>query len=170
MINKRVIYGLGVIGLIVAGLFIRSCKSDHRLPQAFNTPLAPDTVAQVIVSDRHIAVRTDKSTQATYIPDGGRVNVTINKTGVVQLDVQTAGFTFKPVVGGLITDRLRGALGVEVAYWNRLELYGGVGVPHAVGFVGLGYRLDQVKWLENTSLTVSFDTQKQIGFGLVVHF
>lgn len=168
--NNRIKYGLGLIVALVTFLGIRACNTDRLLPVAFNTPLAPNTAAQIVIQNRHVAVRTDKETKAAYVPDGGLVTATIQKTGVVQLSVQAAAFTFQPVAGVLMSDRPRGALGAELAYWNRLELYGGLGLPSPVGFVGIGYRLDMVRWFENTSVVVIFDSHKQIGFGAVLHF
>lgn len=168
--TNKIKVGLGVILITVAAVFIRACNKDGTPPVAFNVPLDPDTTAQVVVQERHIALRTSKDTKAAYIPDGGEAIGTIQKDGSVNLSVQSAGFTFKPVAGLLFGEQPRGALGVEFAYWNRLELYGGMVFPKPVGFGGLGYRLDQIKWLSNTSAFIGMDTQKFINVGLLTRF
>lgn len=169
MANKIKI-GLGLILVIVGALYIRSCKTDKTPTVAFNAPLSPNAAAQVVVQNRHIAVRTDKETKASYVPDGGYATALIQKDGKLNLSVKSAGLTFKPVAGMICGEHVRGALGAEFAYWNRLELYVGVGFPWPVGFAGAGYRLDQVKMLSNTSLFAGIDTQKYINIGFLVRF
>lgn len=160
-----------VIGTIIGVglLFIRGCFKDHKAP-SFMAPLTEETLAQIAMEDHHIAIRTHRDTQAAYVPDAGRVTANVDKEGKIILDVQNKGFTFKPVMGLMVSTDLRGALGAQVGYWNRFELYVGGGFPKPVAFVGFGYRLDQISFLQNTSLALTYDSKKQIGLVGLLRF
>lgn len=160
-----------IVGTIigVALLFLRGCFVDKQVP-SFKLPLTEDTLAQIAVEDHHIAIRTHKDTKAAYVPAAGGVTAEINKQGHVTLNVQNKGLTFKPVAGVMVSNSIRGAVGAQVGYWNRFELYVGGGFPKPIAFVAAGYRLDQIKYLQNTSLAVAYTSSKELGVGVLVRF
>ncbi len=168
--NPKLKYGLIGTLVIALGLFVRGCFTDGKAPKLFSEPLDPAVHSQLVVSDRHVAIRTDKETKAGYVPSDGHVVITTDKEGKIEFDVKNKGFAVRPVVGLLVTDGVRGALGAQVGYWNRVELHAGLAYPSLIGYGGIGYRLDQFSWTRNTSLLVAYTTSKHIGVGLVVRF
>lgn len=158
-----------VIAIVAAFAWFKGCFKSAELPQ-FNLPLTEDTTAQVAITDRTVAIRTKKTTKASYVPEGGTAIVTVKTDGAVNLHVQSAGFTVRPELGLLITNQARGVVGLQLAYWNRLELHAGLAYPNLVGWAGVGYRLDSISWLRNTSAILTYMTDKAIGGGLVVRF
>lgn len=153
----------------IALLFVRGCFNDKTVP-SFKLPLAEETLAQIAVDSHRIAIRTHTDTQAAYIPDAGGVTAEINREGRINLNVKNKGLTLKPVAGLMVTTSARGIVGVQVAYWNRCELYVGGGFPKPVAFVAAGFRLDQIKYLQNTSLAVAYTSSKELGLGILVRF
>lgn len=172
MFAKAKYIGLGLL-VLVLGLWIRGCLKDRQLPVSFNAPLPKNTAAQVVVTDRHIAVRTNNRAEATYVPDGGSATVTINKDNSFRLNVKDHGLTFRPVVGGMVSSKLRLSLGAQIGYWNRFEIYAGGAVApkplSPVAFVALGYRLDQLH-LRNTSIAIGYNTANEVSGLVLVRF
>jgi hypothetical protein len=150
-------------------LFLRGCFVDKTVP-SFKLPLAEETLAQIAMEDHHIAIRTHRETKAAYVPDAGGVTAEVNKKGDIKLNVRNKGLTFKPVAGVMVSNQVRGVVGAQVGYWNRFELYVGGGFPKPVAFVGLGYRLDQIKYAQNTSLAVAYTSDKTLGLNILVRF
>lgn len=166
MIIKYRLYFIGA-GLIVLGLWLRSCVKS---PKPVITAPLPDTdVLRVGVKDRVITVQTDSGEDTQYVPDSGNVLVSVDKQGDVTINVKNKGLSFVPVFGINVNEKLDAAIGLQLAYWNRFELYGGVLAPHLAGFVAGGYRLDQLK-LRNTSVYVSYSTTKDVGMGVLLRF
>lgn len=168
--TNKIRIGLGIVVVAVLVGLWRGCTKDHIQPVAFNVPLAPNTAAQVVVQKRHIAVRTEKETKGSYVPQGGQATVLIGKDRTVDLRVREAGLTLQPAAGAMFGEKVRGGIGLQLAYWNRFELYAGAAFPYPVGWAGLGYRLDAFDMLSNTSVFVGVDTQKFVNVGLLVHF
>lgn len=165
MILRASKYLLIVVPMLIAWLFIKSCDGPE--PDT-DEPLGAAEELHVTVADRVVTVRTKTETQAMYVPDGGSANVSLSSDGTVDLRVASAGLNFRPVLGALITSRLNFAVGVQIAHWNRAEIYVG-GVYPLAAFIGAGYRLDQLK-LNNTSVYLAYTTRKELGAGLMVRF
>ena len=159
-----------VVGLIAVAAFIRGCVMDRKQPLSFTLPLQEETLSQTVVHNRHIAVRTHKELKTGYVPEGGSVVANVDKDGKIQLDIKNYGLTFRPVMGILVTDKLRLATGAQVGYWNRVELYVGGAGPKFVLYGGVGYRLDAFRWLQNTSVFVAYTSDKYIGSGVLLRF
>jgi hypothetical protein len=168
MKTRLFISGLVAAALLVLVLVIRGCINDRKPPESFKEPLATSTTAQVVINDRHVAVRTHKETKATYVPDDGEATIRVFEHGDIDLRVTSSGFTMRPVIGGMISTKLRLAAGAQLFYWNRFEVYGGLGVgfvnskvSDCVAFGAIGYRLDQLK-LRNTSLCIGYNSAQEL--------
>lgn len=157
---------LALAALLVLFLLLRGCKKPQSV---IDTPLKSEDVLHVGLEHGIISVQTDKETTSKYVPSDGRVDVTVDKKGVVTLDVKDKGLSFRPVIGPFISNRLSLAAGAQLAYWNRTELYGGVKYPVLAAFAAAGYRLDQLH-LSNTSIYVAYTTSKELGAGLFLRF
>lgn len=162
-------YGLIGAAVLVLILWLKGCFTPP-LPPAFNQPLPTDTSSQIVVESRHIAIRTPTESRVGYVPESGSAVAEVKTNGTINLRINNKGFTVRPVIGFMVTDRLRLAGGLQVGYWNRFELYLGGAGPHIIGFVAGGYRLDQIKYLQNTSVYVAYTTDKYIGTGLMLRF
>ena len=161
---------VAIICVVVTLLFVKSCAKETPATQKVSTPLSNGEVLKVGVGDHKITVETQKDTITKYLPSEGQANVIVDKTGKVDVQIKEVGLTLRPVFGVMASSNLDLAMGWQVGYWNRYELYGGMTVPHLGVFGAIGYRLDQIKWLENTSAFVSYDTNRQIGAGLLWRF
>lgn len=163
-------YGLIAVLIVVFAFWFRGCFKDKQLPQSFVAPLREETLSQIALSGRHIAVRTHKETKVTYVADGADVMAEIKKDGTIDLNVKKAGFLFRPALGVMVGERLRGTIAAQVGYYNRFEIYGGAAYPHLVGYGAAGYRLDQIKYLQNTSVYVGYTTRNEVVYGLLLRF
>lgn len=168
MTSKRFKYLLASVLAVTGWLAFRGCKNPVPVLD-MSKPLSQEDVLHVGIMDRVITVRTKTETESLYVPDKGSAKVSIDDKGNVTLDVKNKGFTLVPAVGLLVTSHIDGALGLQLGYWNRLELYGGLTAPRLSGFAGAGYRLDQLR-LRNTSIYVAYTTRKEIGVGVMVQF
>lgn len=156
------------IAVLMLVLGVRGCIKDRQIP-SFDTPLTQDVLSQTLIQDRHIVVRTQKETKAAYVPDDGSAVASVDKEGHITLDVKSFGLSFRPELGMLVTDRLRGALGAQLGYWDRFEIHAGVAMPKFVAYGCLAYRLDQLK-LRNTSIGVVYTTDKALGVAVLLKF
>lgn len=157
------------IGVVVPLLWLRSCITDKK-PLDFGKPLLPDTAAHVAIDGKHVAIRTHKEVKATYVPSDGHAVATVKKDGSIDLKVTNKGFMFHPVHGVVVTSRLSIALGAQVAYWDRFEIHVGGKWPLSAAYLGAAYRLDQIKYLQNTSLMAVYTTRRELGVGIVHRF
>jgi hypothetical protein len=154
--------------LLVVILNLRGCAKP---PTAFDArPLPQDEVLQVQYKDNYIHVRTKEEVISEYVPSHGSADVKVNDKGEVQLDIKNKGFYFSPAIGVLVTSKLDAVIAAELGYWNRFELIAGVSAPRWAAFGGIGYRLDQIKYLKNTSVYVAYTSRKEVGAGLMVRF
>ena len=168
----RLLAGAALVGVLLVMFFVRGCGTPvTQGDKVMQGPMPADTALHFNLSkERILRVRTDSGeVKQTYVPIDGKVDVTVSNDGVVEVDVKTAGVTFKPGLSALVTDRLRLGADFQLAYWNRLELHVGVAGPRIVGYGGLGYRLDQFG-LSNTSVQVIYATDRTVGLGLSVRF
>ncbi len=163
MTKKMVIAYFVAVGLVA--LLLKSCHGPQEIDIA---ELPATTDLHVAVQNRVVTVKAHSGTISGYVPDRGRADITVDDKGVVDLRVKSAGLTLQPVIGGFISVRPHIALGVQVAYWNRLEAYVGGAYP-LCAWAGIGYRLDAL-FLSNTSVYFTYTTQKEPGLGLLLQF
>lgn len=155
------------IGLVIF-LNLKGCNEP---PEAFDgVPLSQDEILQVQVKDNFIHVRTKDEVISEYVPSHGKADVKVNDKGEVTVEVKNKGFYFSPAIGFLMTSKLDAVVAAELGYWNRFELIAGVSAPRWAAFGGVGYRLDQIRYLKNTSVYVAYTSRKEIGAGLMVRF
>lgn len=162
---KRKLLYIGGAALVLVLLF-KSCKGPEDLVDVSQLPASTDL--HVAVKGRVITVRTHNGVESNYIPDRGRADVIVNNEGEVALNIKSTGLTLQPVIGVFLAKSPSLAVGAQVAYWKRAELYVGGAYPWA-GWVGAGYKLDQL-FLSNTSLFANYTTRKEIGVGVLVRF
>lgn len=166
--------------LVIAILQIRACGRPSpvvvRNTPATLSPELPDN-AQLEVNVTHSRVIDVKSRvgnvvneRSEYVPQDGKAQVTLLNSGQTVINVKNKGFSFVPGMGVQLTDRPRIAADFQVFYWNRWEAYIGGAFPAPVGHIGIGYRLDQIKYLANTSLCVVYTTRRNVGAELRVRF
>lgn len=168
VVNKYVFRTIAVfVALLLICLIYKGCKKEP-LPLA-KLPLPADTEALLTLQADRILTQTNKGLSAQYIPDTATTTITIKKDGTVVTHVQQAGMTFRPVIGPVVSDRLRLAGGVQFAYFNRFEAYAGLAGPPIAAWIGAGFRLDQIK-LNNTSIFISYMTDRKVGIGLLLRF
>jgi len=173
--------GAALLVLLLIAIFqIRSCMRPSTVVVKNNPALMsqelPDN-AQLEVNVTHSRVIEVKSRvgndvheRSEYVPQDGKAQVTLLTNGQTVINVKNKGFSFVPGMGVQFTDRPRIAGDVQVFYWNRWEAYIGGAFPVPVAHIGLGYRLDQIKYLANTSLCVVYTTRRNVGAELRVRF
>jgi hypothetical protein len=155
------------IGLVIF-LNLKGCNGS---PEPFDgAPMPQDEVLNVQVKDNFIHVRTKEETVSSYVPSHGSADVKVNDKGEVTVDVKNKGFYFSPAIGVLMTSKLDAVVAAELGYWNRFELVAGVSAPRWAAFGGIGYRLDQIRYLKNTSIYIAYTSRKEVGAGLMVRF
>lgn len=161
---KRAILYTGVLGLVVM-LMVKSCDGPQDVDIA-ELPAATDL--HVAIKNRVVTVKTHTGTMSDYVPDRGRADVIVDNEGVIDLHVKSAGLSLQPVFGGFVATHAHIAIGAQVVYWNRAELYVGGAYP-LCAWAGIGYRLDQI-FLPNTSVLAIYTTRKEPGLGILVRF
>ncbi len=163
MIKRAAIYFGGFA--LVAMLVVKGCEGPEPIDVR---ELPASTNLHVAIKDRVITVRTHDGVVSGYVSEKGRADVIVTDDGIVDLRVKSAGLTLQPVIGAFVSRGPSLAVGAQVAYWKRGELYVGAAYPLA-GWVGLGYRLDAL-FLSNTSIFANYTTRQEPGIGLLVRF
>lgn len=127
------------------------------------TVLRDDETIKLHVNDRRVTVATKKGVSGTYVPSSGHATVTVKKDGSTDVAVKKAGMSWQLGGGIVYADRLRLGVDFQFAYWNRFGGHVGIAFadkPVAIPFVGVSYRLDQLR-LSNTSLLVGITPRKE---------
>ena len=167
--TKYLKYIFVIGGVLVAVLFVKSCDGPEPVLDT-QTELPTEDVLHVGFKNNVIEVKTATDSEVRYIPDAGSGILRVKRNGDIDIQVKSAGFTFTPILGLGVTRTADLDLGLQVAYWNRFELLIGGKVPHYAGFIGLGYRLDQIMFLQNTTIYVQYTTRREPGMGIAVRF
>ena len=161
---------LGIVGilLLVVALTLRGCLTKPPLPPDISQPLPEDTAVLVHQHKDILTVKTPTNTVRRYVPQDGSVAVSVKKDGGIKINVKTKGWTAKPTIGLLVSDKVYGTVGLRVAYWNRFGLLvGGGWNGRGIGWLGASYSLDQLS-LRNTDIYVGYTTRKQLAVGISV--
>lgn len=168
MTSPHMKWAISGFSALILVLLLKDCGKE--LTPVVTSPMASNDALRVNVKDSRITVTTKQESETRYVPHNGSAQINLKDNGDVEIDVDEVGFTFDPGFGALCTNRLRLTADLQIAYWNRGELYIGAGMgplTSPVIYIGLGYNLGQIK-MDNTSLFIAFTTQKEIGLGIRV--
>lgn len=176
MITKQRIKWAAILtGSLAALLYLRGCWQDFTRPVEpvipSIKPLPPEDQLRVWVGDGRILVQEKQKVTSRALPSGTFASVTIKKDGRVDLRVKKVGFLFEPGIGVMASDKLRLTLDSRWGFLGRFGCVTGLAVgpykPGVIGYIGISYGLDQLR-LSNTSLVVTYTTQRQLGVGIRV--
>lgn len=134
-------------------------------------PILPkEDKEQIIVDTRHHTITrvTEKGTQVTYLPEKPTV-IDLRKGGDVVVHSPQYGYQVRPYVGLVFSDDARGALGLDLFYFKRLN----VGMGMALRFDGRDGRLYAALSYNvsgNMYAAVTLDHKKTPGAMLALRF
>lgn len=169
---KRYAIMLGSLVLIVALAIVWLQHRGESGPSGVIPPhVLPQNDRQQIIVDprRHVlTIVTEKGTQNTYLPDRPTV-IDLRKNGDVVVKSPQYGLQVRPYVGLSFSDDARGALGLDLFYWKRLN----VGAGMALRFDGRDGRLYlavSYNVASNLFACVTFDHKQTPGAMLALRF
>lgn len=162
-------YKLGLVFFILAGGFLwgRCGRKVSTVPQPASVLPVRDS-EQIIVDPSHnsLIITTGAGRQTLFLPSKPTV-IDIHKDGNVKVTSPQYGFEHRLFVGGLFADKGRLAIGLDGAYWKKLDiglgLAGNTHLNETVGFVAVTYNV-----YSNLQIGVTYDSKAHIGGLLTV--
>lgn len=125
---------LGAAFLLPTALVFRGCRpTTVPAPSGVSAktvpPLPTNDAAKVYVAPHNLMVQTPQGVTSKYVPETASVDIT--KTGEVLVHVKEFGFERAPFLGFQGSDAFRIAFGVDLFYFNKLDL--GIGAGDQIG-------------------------------------
>lgn len=162
--------------LVIAGLLFSNWWRGRQIDKlAEQSGTLPDSQsARVEIKDNKLTAMVRQAdgtikTQVKYVPPEGRAEVVQPMNGPAEITVKRAGFTFRPVVQGLVEKEFKAGLGARLVYFDR---YGaGVGLDtNLEGYLFVDRRLDDLTgFLKNTTVGL-YGGRKRMGLMVGVYF
>lgn len=175
---KGVLYGLGIIGALVTGWVYLHHANVRTDKNTTSQTLPAQDKAKVIVNERSHTITTvvrvgqtgqTKVSTAFLAPNA---SIETKPDGSVVVTSRVWGTEHAPYIGTAFDSefKIRTALGVNVFYWQRWEVGGGLSlsvtnVKDARVYVGGSYNV-----YGNILLTGAVDNHKAIGIGVALKF
>jgi hypothetical protein len=135
-------------------LHVKSCE-DEKIA-AKSSPLPPNVTEKITVKNNTVTIQTPTKTQTI---NGAREgSITIMKDGKVVTSIKNHGFVLNPILGiGVNNTGVKGIVGAEIYYWNKLDVIGGMGadtyLSHTALFAALGY-CPENRFFHNTNFWI----------------
>lgn len=174
--TKGVLYGLGIIAVIVAGWLVLHRRNIRTDAQTGSQTLPAQDKAKYVIDEKHHTIttisRVGKSNavvRRTFLAPNA--SITVRKDGSVVVDARSWGTEVTPFIGTTFDSEfhIRTTLGVNGFYWQRWEFGGGLSIrasdldPRV--FVGVSYNV-----YSNILLTAAIDNHKAVSVGVALKF
>lgn len=162
--------------LVIAGLLFSNWWRGRQIDKlAAQSGTLPDSqAARVVVKDNKLTATVRQAdgtvkTDVKYVPPEGRAEVVQPTDGPAEISVKRAGFTFRPVVQGLLGKELKAGLGARLVYFDR---YGaGVGLDTDLeSYLFVDRRLDDLTGLLKNTTVGLYGGRKRMGLMVGVYF
>jgi len=162
----RLRYKIGLVLVVLGATFgLGRCKrtaaNGPKLSAPAVLPEEDQEQLRINPSQHTLTIVKPEGIQVLFLPHGLSI-VDIRTNGTINVTLVQYGWEHIPFIGVGYSDKLRYGLGVDGAYWKRLDL--GVGAQTDSGFkdtrlfIGLSYTVK-----DNLRLTITFDHKQTIG-------